>query len=146
MVHEPYHANLLELIHAKLKKFGRVVLIDAHSVASRASLLYGELKGHIYLGDRDGRTCAPWLVDTVERGFMDCNYTVIRNNPYKGGYITDHYGKMEKVDALQIEMCERVYMDENDPVGALHHPNFNLAKARIRNVLESVCREIPDSV
>jgi len=142
MVHAPYHAKLLELIEAKIKQFGRVVLIDAHSVASRANLLHGELKGQIYLGDRDSRSCASWLVDTVEQSFQKAKYTVTRNQPYKGGYITAHYGKMQQVEALQIEMCERVYMDENDPAGALIHPNFSSTKAHVRAVIETVCAEI----
>lgn len=141
LVHAPYHAKLLELIYAKIKRFGLVVLIDAHSVASRANLLHSELKGHIYLGNRDGQTCANWLVDTVERCFQQIGLTVTRNQPYKGGYITDHYGKMDKVQALQIEMCERVYMDESNPAGALDHPNFSKAKTWIRAVLEAVCAE-----
>lgn len=142
LVHAPYHAKLLELIDAKIKRFGRVVLIDAHSVASRANLLHGELKGQIYLGDRDNRSCASWLIDAVERSFIESNYSVTRNQPYKGGYITEHYGKMQQVEALQIEMCERVYMDENDPAGALRHPGFSRAKANLRVVLETVCAEI----
>ncbi|MGH8378425.1 MAG: N-formylglutamate amidohydrolase [Gammaproteobacteria bacterium] len=140
-VHAPYHAVLLELIHEKIRKFGRAVLIDAHSVASRANLLHGELKGHVYLGDRDGKTCASWLINAVEQGFRKAGFIVTRNNPYKGGYITDHYGKMDKVDALQIEMCERVYMDENNPVGALTHPYFKTAKIKIRAVMEAVRTE-----
>lgn len=142
LVHAPYHARLLELIDAKIKQFGRVVLIDAHSVVSRANLLHAELKGQIYLGDRDGRSCSPWLIDAVERGFMQMNYSVTRNQPYKGGYITEHYGKLQQVEALQIEMCERIYMDEDDPAGALSHPSFSLAKTRIRAVLEIVCTEV----
>ncbi|MGA9851474.1 MAG: N-formylglutamate amidohydrolase [Gammaproteobacteria bacterium] len=140
-VHAPYHATLLELIDAKIKRFGRVVLIDAHSVASRANLLHGELKGHVYLGDRDGKTCDPWLINTVEHGFQQAGFTVTRNNPYKGGYITDHYGKIDKVEALQIEMCERVYMDENNSAAALTHPVFNVARIKIRGVMEAVCAE-----
>jgi N-formylglutamate deformylase len=141
LVHSPYHAKLQELIHTKIARFGGVVLIDAHSVASRANLVHGPLSGEIYLGDRDGRSCAPWLTDTVERAFVKSRHSVTRNNPYKGGYITEHYGKLEQVEAVQIEMCERVYMDENDPAGALKLVRFNQAKARIRTVLETICGE-----
>jgi N-formylglutamate deformylase len=142
LVHAPYHAKLLELIDAKIKQFNRVVLIDAHSVASRANLLHGELKGQVYLGDRDGRSCASWLVDTVEHSFQKFGFHVTRNDPYKGGYITEHYGRMQHVEALQIEMCERVYMDENQPADALKHPEFGAAKTRIRDVMQTVCAEI----
>lgn len=140
-VHVPYHAQLLGLLQAKIRKFGRVVLIDAHSVASRASLLYGDLTDEIYLGDRDGCSNSGWLTATAERGFRGQGFKVVRNNPYKGGYITDHYGKMPEVEALQIEMCERVYMNESDPAGALTHPAFAPAQSRIRHVIEAICGE-----
>ncbi|MDE2196420.1 MAG: N-formylglutamate amidohydrolase [Gammaproteobacteria bacterium] len=141
LVHAPYHRQLLELIRAKIAKFGRLVLLDLHSVASRANLLHGELKSHIYLGDRDGGSCAPWLVDAVEQGFSKAGLSVMRNHPYKGGYITDHYGGMAEVEALQVEMCERVYMDESLPAAAPGDPRFGRAQALIRGVLETVCRE-----
>lgn len=140
-VHMPYHAKLLELLQAKINKFGCVVLIDAHSVASRASLLYGELTDEIYLGDRDGRSNSGWLTNAADTAYRAQGFKVVRNKPYKGGYITDHYGKMPDVEALQIEMTERVYMDENDPAGALQHPHYAPAKARIRTVIENLCGE-----
>jgi N-formylglutamate deformylase len=137
-VHAPYHAKLLELLQAKIKKFGRAVLIDVHSVASRANLLHGELNDDIFLGDRDGRSNTGWLTFAVEEAFRAQGFRVVRNHPYKGGYITEHYGKPGETEALQIEMCERVYMDEHDPAGALRHPRFSPAKAKIRAALEAV--------
>ena len=137
-VHAPYHAKLLELLRAKIQKFGRAVLIDAHSVASRANLLHGELRDDIFLGDRDGCSNTGWLTSAVEDALRMQGLRVVRNDPYKGGYITEHYGKLDAIEALQIEMCERVYMDEHDPSGALHHPCFSPAKAKIRAALEAV--------
>jgi N-formylglutamate amidohydrolase len=94
---------------------GRVLLLDLHSVASHASRIHGELTEDIYLGDRDGTTCEPGIVDAVEAVYRDSGFRVVRNAPYKGGYTTHHYGGMDGVDALQIEMVQRVYMDETDP-------------------------------
>ncbi|MBU6470602.1 MAG: N-formylglutamate amidohydrolase, partial [Gammaproteobacteria bacterium] len=141
IVHAPYHAKLLELLQAKIARFGRAVLIDAHSVASRASLLHGALTDDIFLGDRDGRSNSGWLTEVADAAFRAQGFRVARNRPYKGGYITDHYGKRDMVEALQIEMCERVYMDEQDPVGALQHPRFLPAKQQIRSVMLAVCEE-----
>lgn len=138
-VHAPYHARLLELLQAKISKFGYAVLIDVHSVASRANLVHDELKDDIFLGDRDGRSNVGWLTTIAEQAFRTQGYRVVRNHPYKGGYITEHYGKMAQVEALQIEMCERVYMDEGDPAGALSHPNFGPSKTKIRAVMQAVC-------
>ena len=133
-VHAPYHAELKRILDAKVTKFGSAVLIDAHSVASHPNLLHGELKEDIYLGNRDGATCEPWLTDAVQHGFEKCGLRVTRNHPYKGGYITDFYGRLDNVQALQIEMCQRVYMDENDPGGALDHPNFEKTKENLHRL------------
>ena len=137
-VHAPYHAKLQELLQAKIGKFGHAVLVDAHSVPSRANLLHGELHDDIFLGDRDGRSNSGWLTAIAERTFRAQEWRVVRNNPYKGGYITDHYGKPPLIEALQIEMCGRLYMDESDPAGALQHARFNPARAKLRAVLETI--------
>jgi N-formylglutamate deformylase len=134
LVHAPYHEQLQALIDRLRERFGRIVLIDAHSVASRASKLHGELEDAIYLGNRDGATCTPALMEAVEARFVEAGWTVARNAPYKGGYITSHYGAQAGVDALQIEMCQRMYMDEEHPETALADPRF----ARARTVLEAV--------
>lgn len=140
-VHAPYHARLQQLLDETRERHGRAVLIDCHSVASRASKLHDELADDIYLGDRDGETNPGWLTDTVDEAFRRAGYRVVRNTPYKGGYITDHYGHQEGVEALQIEMCQRLYMDEADPEGALRHPKF----AALKPVLERVFDELVKS-
>ena len=142
LVHAPYHAKLAELIQSKVARFGGVVLIDAHSVASRANRLHGELKDDIYLGDRDGRTNSGWLTAGVERSFQHAGYRVVRNDPYKGGYITDHYGKLPEVSALQVEMAWRLYMDEADAFHGAAHPNFKRFKQVLRSVFSALVDEI----
>jgi len=142
LVHAPYHAKLLELLQAKIARFGAVVLVDAHSVASRANKLHGELKDDIYLGDRDGRSNSGWLTTRVEGSFRQAGFMVVRNDPYKGGYITDHYGKLPEVAALQLEMAWRLYMDEADPANGPAHPNF----ARFKKVLKGVFSTLVDEI
>ena len=141
LVHAPYHAKLLELLQMKIRKFGRAVLVDAHSVPSRANLLHAALTDDIFLGDRDGRSNSGWLTEVADTAFRAQGFRVAHNRPYKGGYTTDHYGKLDAVEALQIEMCERVYMDEADPAGALQHPRFVPAKQQIRRAIQAVCDE-----
>ena len=141
-VHAPYHAKLLELLQSKIVRFGGVVLIDAHSVASRANKLHGELKDDIYLGDRDGTTNSGWLTTAVENAFRAVGCKVVRNDPYKGGYITDHYGKLPQVAALQVEMCWRLYMDETDAQHGLQHPRFSAFKNTLEGVFSSLATRI----
>ena len=141
-VHAPYHGKLLELLNSKITRFGGVVLIDAHSVASRANKLHGELKDDVYLGDRDGKTNSGWLTAMAEQAFKGGDLRVVRNNPYKGGYITEHYGQMSKVAALQIEMCWRLYMDEADPQQGLQHPRFGAFKKTLEGVFSFLIGQI----
>ena len=47
----------------------------------------------------------------VLKGF---GYKVALNNPYAGGFTTQHYGRpRQAVHALQIEINRAVYMDES---------------------------------
>jgi N-formylglutamate amidohydrolase len=118
------------------------VLVDAHSVASRASLLHGELVEDVFLGNRDGATCGEWLMDRLDDSFTRHGLRVARNRPYKGGYITDHYGRMDGVEAIQIEMCQRIYMQEDAPENAHVQPRFE----RARGILRDVFTELADAI
>jgi len=140
--HSPYHDALRGLLEARIAEHGRVVLVDAHSVGSAASRLHGELSREIYLGDRDGETCGQWLRSCVQTGFEVEGYSVSVNDPYKGGYITDHYGRMEGVESIQIEMCQRVYMDEADPSGGPEHPRFPIAGMALQRVFTTLAARV----
>lgn len=133
--HAPYHERLAETLEDFRTRFGRVVLVDAHSVASGPNLLHGALEHEIYLGDRDGATCGAWLIERLAGAFAAEGMGVSVNDPYKGGYITDYYGRMEGVEAIQIEMAQRVYMDETDPPGGPRHPRFSQARSMLGRVL-----------
>lgn len=144
--HTPYHDELLRLLKALRRRFGFAVLIDAHSVASDANRLHGALTSEIYLGDRDGQTCAEWLRNALAEGFAEQGLQVVVNQPYKGGYITDHYGRMEEVDAIQVEMCQRVYMDEDHPAEGPESPRFTEAGVRLRRVFEGLLARLDTRV
>jgi N-formylglutamate deformylase len=142
-VHAPYHARLLTLLSSVRQHCaGKVWLIDAHSVASAPSKLHGELTDEIFLGDRDGTSCADWFMAAVDEAFERHQRRVSRNHPYKGGYITDNYGRVPGTMALQIEMAQRVYMDEADPAGGLAHPAFAKAKAELGTVFEAIVKAL----
>lgn len=139
--HEPYHRQLQDLLDELRQAFGCVILVDAHSVASAANRLHDALDGEIYLGDRDGATCPEWVRDCLHQAYVTAGFRVVVNTPYKGGYITDHYGRQTGIEAIQIEMCQRVYMDEANPAGALAAPRFGRAAARLRSVFEQLAAE-----
>ncbi len=60
----------------------------------------------------------------------------------RGGCTTAHYGAMEGVDAIQIEMCQRLYMEEGHPDGAPDGPAFDAARQRLRRALGAVVKQL----
>jgi N-formylglutamate deformylase len=140
--HAPYHAELLHQLEEARQRFGRVVLVDCHSVESRANLLHGALVEDVYLGNRDGATCGEWLMDALDRACVAQGLSVSRNHPYKGGHITDQYGRLDGVEAIQLEMCQRIYMEEGSPDGAEDQPRFNEARDKLRAVFTALADAI----
>jgi N-formylglutamate amidohydrolase len=112
----PYHGALAAEIAATRRRFGYCVLIDCHSMPSAGGPLErgtGWDRVDFVLGDCRGGACAPALTDQVEITLRRLGYTVARNNPYSGGYVTQHYGRpAEAVHALQIEVNRGLYLDE----------------------------------
>ncbi|TDR94010.1 N-formylglutamate amidohydrolase [Enterovirga rhinocerotis] len=134
-LYRPYHRALDLLIGRTIERFGQSVLIDCHSMPS-GSLGRDEAKAEIVLGDRYGTSCAPALTETVERALQARGFTVIRNKPYAGGFITEHYGAPPiGRHALQIEINRAIYMDERTLTPL---PAF----ADVAGRLTAVCSEV----
>ena len=94
--YKPYHAELRTLVDTTRARFGHAVLIDCHSMPSVGGPLdqdIGSARPDIILGDRFGTACARRLTDTVERVLAMQGFAVVRNNPYAGGFTTEHYGR-----------------------------------------------------
>jgi N-formylglutamate amidohydrolase len=113
-VHRPYHRMLAELLDEGRRAFGRVALVDWHSMPSAATRSNRRGRGvDVVLGDRFGASCAPALTALVERELRKLGYEVARNTPYAGGYTTEVYGApAEGVHALQVEINRALYLDE----------------------------------
>jgi N-formylglutamate deformylase len=144
--HTPYHAALSKTLDERSQATGRVWFVDAHSVASTASLLHGALEDEIYLGDRDGTSNEGAWTDAAASGFTSEGYRVVRNAPYKGGYNTAHYGARDRVEALQVEMCQRCYMDEMDPAGGPEHPRFQVMQDHLRDIFSGLATHIRQEI
>jgi N-formylglutamate deformylase len=68
-------------------------------------------------------------------------FSVRRNDPYAGGYITRHYGRpRENVHALQIEINRTLYMDET-LIERL--PSFDAIQRRITAMIVAVAEAGP---
>jgi N-formylglutamate deformylase len=113
----PYHAQLRAELDRLLALHGRAVLWDAHSIASRVPRFFEGRLPDLNFGTADGRSCARALESAVLRvARAQQRYSVALNGRFKGGHITRYYGRPEHhVHAIQLEMCQCLYMNEAAP-------------------------------
>jgi len=114
--YHPYHEALSDEIERVERQFGYCILIDGHSMPSQGRQGHsdpGRRRADIVPGDIDGESCARIVRWTVVQHFRDEGFSVKPNDPYKGGWITRHYGEPDDdVHAVQIEVNRDLYMDE----------------------------------
>lgn len=112
-LYKPYHRALRRLVNKVHQMFGTVVLVDCHSMPSVGVSRDEPKRPDLVIGDRYGTSCAPLLPDRVEEIFKALGYSVGRNKPYAGGFITEHYGNPASgLHTIQLELNRAIYMDE----------------------------------
>jgi N-formylglutamate amidohydrolase len=112
-LYKPYHRALRRLFTRIHRDFGAAMLIDCHSMPSAAGPRDERPRGDIVLGDRYGTSCVAAVAETAEATLKGLGYSVSRNKPYAGGFITEHYGNPATgLHSLQLEVNRALYMDE----------------------------------
>jgi N-formylglutamate deformylase len=120
-LYKPYHRALRRLVTRVHRDFGTAILVDCHSMPSLAGSRDERPRADIVLGDRYGTSCVAGVTDVVETTLHDLGYSVSRNKPYAGGFITEHYGNPPAgLHAIQLEINRALYMDERqfEPIPA----------------------------
>ena len=113
--YRPYHRQVEENIIRLKKKFGKVLLWDCHSIRQVVPTIQKEKFPDLILGDADGTSASPGLIETTLSVLDHGAYSVNHNHPFKGGFITRYFGKpSENVHALQLEMTKVNYMDDSE--------------------------------
>jgi N-formylglutamate deformylase len=113
-LYKPYHRALRRLITRAHRNFSAAILIDCHSMPSTAGAKDERPRADIVLGDRYGTSCVAIISETIETMLRNFGYTVSRNKPYAGGFITEHYGNPSAgLHAIQLEINRSLYMDEH---------------------------------
>jgi N-formylglutamate deformylase len=109
----PYHNRVLNLLDDLKGKFGKVLLWDCHSIRQYVPTIHKEKFPDLILGDADGTSASPGLIEGVLSVLDHSHYNVSHNHPFKGGYITRHFGRpAENQHALQLEMTKINYMND----------------------------------
>ena len=109
----PYHDRLQVTLDALRDKHGYALLWDAHSIESRVPRLFeGELPA-LNIGTYGSHSCDDALEAAIEGIAGSSPYSSVLNGRFQGGFITRHYGNPAgRVHAVQLEIAQRVYMDE----------------------------------
>ncbi len=126
---QPYHQAIADTLAAMRRQFGRVVLLDAHSILSQVPRFFSGQLPDFNFGSADGKSCSEELIEKVKT--LDLSpYSSVVNGRFKGGYITRAYGKPdENIHALQLELSQNTYMDE---------PSANYNHEKAKNVKEKL--------
>ncbi|GGI91460.1 N-formylglutamate amidohydrolase [Polymorphobacter multimanifer] len=136
-LHLPWHSRLTGLLHQARARHGFAVLVDCHSMPRPS----GAQPPQIVLGDRHGRSAHPALVTLIEQHFQGAGLRVARNNPYAGGYTTEHHGQPAAgIHAVQIEIDRSLYMD---PARLTLSPGFATVARQLQGLVRRLVTETP---
>jgi N-formylglutamate deformylase len=110
---EPYHDALQQLLDETKARFGQVLLWDCHSIRREVPAIHQGPFPDLILGSADETSASAGLIAQALQQLGSGQYSLSHNTPFKGGYITRHFGRpSEQQHALQLEMAKDVYMDD----------------------------------
>jgi len=163
--YHPYHAEIVRILMAQHGDIRDTLLtIDLHDTGNlllghtpeedkdRGTTGNGWRMPPVIISDQDGLTTPDGLMTDLQNAFVLhlglSPEDVILNNPYKGGYVTKHYGdpnnpklkraKHKKRAVVQVELYRGLYVDERTQQinpHAIEHYRERLARA---------CAEVAD--
>jgi N-formylglutamate amidohydrolase len=114
--YRPYHRRVAELLEQKRLRFGFAVLLAAHSMPSVGRAGHGDphaTRADVVPGTRGRTSAARPFIDAVDAHARAAGLSVAHDDPYQGGYTTQHYGQPSRaVHVVQVELARRLYMDE----------------------------------
>ena len=111
----PYHDALADELARLRQAHGRVVLWEGHSIKGEVPFLFEGRLPDLNLGTASGASCSPQLHSRLQEVLAaQDDYDFVINGRFKGGYITCQYGDPSRgIDAVQLEISQRNYMDED---------------------------------
>jgi N-formylglutamate deformylase len=132
IAHEPFHRALDGAVAGLLRRFSRLLLLDLHSFG------LPELDADVILGDRYGATARPEPVRLLTAALASLGFSVRHNERFTGGWTVRRFAGQDRVDAVQVELNQRCYLNVTGHTGATQPPagDFDAARRRRRTVLE----------
>ena len=137
----PYHDTLRDELDRLRAAHGRVLLWEGHSIRGVCPFLFDGRLPDLNIGTATGTSCVPARQSRIEAALQaQTAYDWVVNGRFKGGYITRHYGDPARgVDAVQLEISQRIYMDED--TFAWDDARAASAAQAIRALIEAALRD-----
>lgn len=112
----PYHDALKSEMIRLRASHDNVLLWDAHSIASVLPRLFSGKLPDFNFGTSEGNSCDDSVVAGAMQPLRGTSHSWVLNGRFKGGFITRKYGAPDRgIHAIQLEMCQSLYMDETAP-------------------------------
>lgn len=140
--HEEFAARLSEL---KDKFPGRAIYhLDCHSMPSVGTGAHddnGQKRAEVVISDFEGKSSSTQFKDLVTEAFEAQGFETAYNWPYKGGRITQRYGKpAQNHHTIQIELNRALYMNEQTKEKL---PGFQQVADRLHSALARILTALP---
>jgi N-formylglutamate amidohydrolase len=141
---QPYHAKLAATLADLRARHGYALLWDAHSIASVVPRLFDGRLPALNIGTYGGRSCGEPLAAAVTACAAGSPYSHVRDGRFQGGFITRRYGQpANHVHAVQLEIAQRVYMDEAS--ATYDTQKASQLRDTLRNMLETLIKTATES-
>jgi N-formylglutamate deformylase len=112
---DPYHAAINDEVKRLKSLFPHILFFDAHSIKRNVKSIRSEPFPDVIVGDNDGATAHPKLTASAIASLKKGGLGIAHNEPFKGGFLTRSQGRpQEAMHALQLEMSQDLYMNEDD--------------------------------
>ena len=139
--YHPYHTKAMTLLNTLKANFGHALFFDAHSIKHLMPNLQAEPFHQITLSDNKGTCSHPQIADKALTCLQGGQYTVGYNSFFLGGQLVRSMSlPEEKIYGLQLEMCQNIYMDEEEitylPEKA--HQVQDLLKLLFQNLIDTM--------
>ena len=110
----PYHDRIAEILDNQQKSLK--LALDCHSMAGMGPNIGpdpGQRRPLICLGNRNGQTCSPDIINHLARCFKEefalKESDISINQPFSGGFITQTYGG-NPIPWIQVEISRYLYL------------------------------------
>ena len=138
---QPYHDALAAELARIRAGHGQAILLDAHSIRGSIPRLFAGRLPDLNFGTNSGASAHPALAARAMAATAPHGFSQVLDGRFRGGHITRHYGRPEAgTHAIQLELAQHTYMDEDTPLA------FDVSRAaRLQAALRGLVRELLDA-